>query len=68
MPEGNGEAREKGAALVSVSPRSVEHASAILRQGVPQLAKMVDLDEVAVSAAPEVAEPPRAEGEWRQHG
>ncbi|HLJ97762.1 MAG TPA: hypothetical protein VKU02_31665 [Gemmataceae bacterium] len=61
MPEGNGEVREKAAARVSVSPRSFEHASAILKQGVPQLAKMVDLEEVAVSAVPEVAEPPRAE-------
>jgi N6-adenosine-specific RNA methylase IME4 len=50
-----GEAREHAAAQVSVSPRSVEHASKVLAHGAPALVAAVDRGEVAVSTAAELA-------------
>jgi len=50
-----GEAREHAAAQVSVSPRSVEHASKVLAHGAPALVAAVDRGEVAVSTAAEIA-------------
>lgn len=50
-----GEARVHAAAQVSVSPRSVEHASKVLAHGAPALVAAVDRGEVAVSTAAEIA-------------
>ena len=47
--------REHAAAQVSVSPRSVEHASKVLAHGAPALVAAVDRGEVAVSTAAEIA-------------
>ena len=50
-----GEARVHAAAQVSVSPRSVEHASKVLAHGAPALVAAVDRGDVAVSTAAEIA-------------
>jgi N6-adenosine-specific RNA methylase IME4/ParB-like chromosome segregation protein Spo0J len=50
-----GESREHAAAQVSVSPRSVAHASKVLAHGAPALVAAVDRGEVAVSTAAEIA-------------
>jgi len=59
LPEGSdgppSRAREHAAAQVSVSPRSVEHASKVLAHGAPALVAAVDRGEVAVSTAAEIA-------------
>ena len=46
-----GKASSHAAAQVSVSPRSVEHASKVLAHGAPALVAAVDRGEVAVSTA-----------------
>ncbi len=58
---GSGKASEKAAALVKVSPRSVEAAAAVLRSGAPELAEAVRSGRAAVSTAAEVARLPRDE-------
>jgi ParB-like chromosome segregation protein Spo0J len=55
LPEASGEARDQAAAVVNVSPRTLDAASDVLANGVPKLAAMVDRGEVAVSAAADVA-------------
>lgn len=57
LPEGvdAGRAREKAAALVNVSPRSVEHASKVLERGSEALVGAVRDGTVAVSKASKVA-------------
>lgn len=56
LPEGDaGRSREQAAAAVQVSPRSVEHASKVLRDGATELVEAVERGEVAVSAAAAVA-------------
>jgi N6-adenosine-specific RNA methylase IME4 len=50
-----GKASSHAAAQVSVSPRSVEHASKVLAHGAPALVAAVDRGEVAVSTAAEIA-------------
>jgi hypothetical protein len=57
----NGDSRDRAAKLVSVSHFSVDAAEKVLDKGVPELAKMVESRQVAVSAAAEVAELPKAE-------
>lgn len=47
-------AAESAAALVNVSPRSVESAAKVLRDGAPELAKAVDEGSVAVSTAADI--------------
>src|SRR6516225_3354342 len=64
LPHGNGEprkARDKADETVNVSPRSVEAASIILKNGVPDLAKLVEQGTVSVLAASTVAHLPRPE-------
>ncbi len=58
---GSGKASEKAAALVQVSPRTVEAAAAVLRSGTPELAEAVRDGRAVVSTAVEVARLPREE-------
>jgi hypothetical protein len=52
LPEGcSGESREQAAASVNVSPRLVESASKVQKNGTPKLIEMVDAGEVAESVA-----------------
>ena len=48
-------ARDQAAALVNVSPRSVQSAAKVIRDGAPDLVAAVDADRVAVSVAAEIA-------------
>lgn len=57
LPE-RGEAREKAAAAVNVSPRSVASAQVVQREGAPELADAVKQGRVAVSTAAVLAEDP----------
>jgi ParB-like chromosome segregation protein Spo0J len=50
-----GKSREKAAELLNVSPRVVESASAVLKNGTPELVASVDKGEVKVSAASTLA-------------
>lgn len=43
-----GKAREQAAQAVNVSPRSVENASKVLREGTPELVQAVETGHVAV--------------------
>jgi hypothetical protein len=64
LPEGEeGRARDKAAAAVDVSPRSVESATKVQTNGVSKLAAMVETGEVSVSAAASVADLPKSEQE-----
>ena len=56
-----GKATEKAAERMSVSPRSVESASKVLRDGIPELAEAVKSGQMAVSAAAEIAARPAEE-------
>jgi hypothetical protein len=56
---------EKAAAKLNVSPRMVERAARVIRDGDPGLIAAVDRGEVAVSAAAEVARLPKSR--QRQH-
>lgn len=58
-----GKSRDKAADLLNVSPRSVESASKVLKNGTPDLVKAVDQGEVKVSAAAAVAGLPADEQE-----
>lgn len=58
LREGTAKASEEAAALVNVSPRSVENASRVLERGAPELVAAVERGDVAVSAAAEVARLP----------
>lgn len=49
------------AALLNVSPRSIETARHVVREGVPELVAAVEAGEVSVSAAADVATLPAAE-------
>jgi len=57
LPE-RGEAREKAAALLNVSPRTAENGKRVVDRGVPELVEAVERGEVSVSAAAEVAKLP----------
>lgn len=62
LPEaGHGESREKAATLQNVSPRSVESASKVLKNGVPELVKAVDAGSVKVSTAAAISTLPKKE-------
>ncbi len=58
LPEAKGDAREKAAGAVNVSPRLVDHAANVLRNGVPDLVGAVERGEVKASAAAAVASLP----------
>ena len=51
----SGQARDHVANLFGVSPRAVERAEAVYRDGAPELVQAFESDEVSVSAAAEVA-------------
>lgn len=52
---------EQAAQAVNVSPRSVENASKVLREGTPELVQAVEQGQVAVSTAALIAEAPAHE-------
>jgi hypothetical protein len=54
-------AAAEAAHLVNVSPRSVENASRVIRDGTPELVAAVDGGDVAVSAAADIARRPAEE-------
>jgi ParB-like chromosome segregation protein Spo0J len=56
-----GKATEHAAKLVSVAPRSVEHAKVVVERGIPELVAAVEHAQVAVSTASEIARLPAAE-------
>lgn len=58
---GNGRTSHAAAAMLNVSPRSVDSAAKVLRDGTPALVKAVETGTVSVSAAAAVAELPRRE-------
>jgi hypothetical protein len=53
-----GPARDQAAAILGVSPRSVEAAGNVLKQGTPELIQGVESGQVSVSAASDLAELP----------
>jgi len=57
-PTTHGKARDHAAAALNVSPRSVEYASAVLRDGTEELVNAVERGEVAVSTAARIAKLP----------
>lgn len=57
----SGQARDHVADVFGVSPRSVESAETVYRDGVPELVQAFESDEVSVSAAAEVATLPEDE-------
>lgn len=58
LPQQNGKARDKAAAAVGVSGRSVDHASKVIAKGTPELKAAVTSGKMAVSAAAKVADLP----------
>jgi hypothetical protein len=56
-----GEASEKAAAVVNVSPRTVERASKVIKTGIPELVSAVDSGAIAVSKASRIAALPPEE-------
>lgn len=59
--QAHGKARDEAAALLNVSPRSVEAASKVLKNGVPELVKAVERGDAKVAAAAAVASLPKPE-------
>lgn len=53
--DNKGKARDKAAAAVGVSGRSVDFATKVIKQGTPELVKAVDAGRVPVSVAAKVA-------------
>lgn len=60
LPESYGESRDKAAALVNVSGRSVEAASRVLAKGSADLVRAVDRGQVTVSDAAKVLDQSKA--------
>lgn len=56
-----GKSREKAAAVVNSSARSVQSATAVIARGAPELIRAVDEGTIAVSAAVKLVERPKAE-------
>ncbi len=54
-------ARDEAAAAVNVSPRSIQSAKAVLREGAPELIAQVEQGNVKVSTAETIATLPKAE-------
>ncbi len=54
-PSKNGKSRDQAAELLNVSGKSVDHASAVIEHGSPELVAAVERGEVAVSRAAKVA-------------
>lgn len=52
---------EQAAALLNVSPRSVERATTVLKNGTPELVKAVEQGDVKVASAAQVATLPKPE-------
>ena len=61
LPEAKSDARDAAGKAVGVSGSTVDHATAVIKNGVPELADAVDAGDVAVSLAAKVAELPKAE-------
>lgn len=61
LREGFGKAADQAAAMLNVSPRTVEAASKVLKHGVPELVEAMARGQVAVSAAAAVATLPAEE-------
>ena len=51
LPEQKGDSRDKAGDAVGVSGKSVDFATKVLKQGVPELAKAVDEGRMAISTA-----------------
>ena len=73
LPErSKGEAREKAAEAVNVSPRTVESASRVLEKGSPELVQAVESGRASVSAAARLITPEQTEHgsaiDERMHG
>lgn len=60
-PGETGRARDRAAAALNVSPRSVERASVVLRSGITELVHAVEAGQIAVSTAAEIATLPADE-------
>jgi hypothetical protein len=60
-PPDAGKAREKAAARVHVSPRSVQEAKTVIATGIPALVAACEQGKASVSAAAEVSTLPRAQ-------
>jgi N6-adenosine-specific RNA methylase IME4 len=56
-----GKASDKAAEAVNVSPRSVEYASKVVAQGIPELVQSVESGSLSVSAAADIATLPKPE-------
>jgi hypothetical protein len=56
-----GKATEQAAAVMNVSPRSVEAASKVQKKGVPELAAKVESGEISVNSASKIAGKPPEE-------
>lgn len=59
LREASGKASEKAAEKLTVSPRAVEQAAAVLKSGTPELVQAVSGGKLAVSTAADVATLPR---------
>jgi len=59
LPEAKGDARDQAAKAAGVSGKTVDHATKVLKHGIPELVKAVDEGRMAVSTAAILAsEPP----------
>jgi hypothetical protein len=63
LPETKADARDQAGKLVGVSGRTIDFATKILERGVPELVRMAEQGEVAVSAASAVATLPAPQQE-----
>ena len=61
LPDLKSDARDAAGKAVGISGSTVDHATAVIKNGVPELADAVDAGDVAVSLAAKVAELPKAE-------
>lgn len=55
-----GKTADKAAAMVNVSPRAVESAAAVLKRAAPEVVRAVDQGRIAVSAAADLLDRPKA--------
>lgn len=59
LPEATGQARDQAGAAVGVSGKSVDYASAVLKNGSPKLVEACEKGQVAISSAAKLAELPK---------
>jgi ParB-like chromosome segregation protein Spo0J len=60
LPEpGNGDARDQAGKALGVSGKTIDHATLVLKHGIPELAKAVDEGRMAVSTAAILASEPQ---------